>query len=197
MFHCSLKKKLATHAGLRSLLRPLVCAGSVRFGICCCWRCAVGAFALIQQSGVGLIAPAAPANAGPVGRVLPGQVDVVLHVVGTLAAVVFLGFVLAKGLRFLGPASCDWRGLRESCWDRLCWGLAGRIAGSSCGFTCQHRGAICSGRCFVSLALPDLFASGSALHQFCAVHGCGDGNYCLSCAVPSFWRQLSENLAER
>ena len=48
------------------------------------------------------MAPAAPVNSGPVGRVIPGQVDVVLHVIGTLAAVVFLGFVLAKGLCFLG-----------------------------------------------------------------------------------------------
>jgi Kef-type K+ transport system membrane component KefB len=63
---------------------------------------AVGAFVLIQQSGVGLIAPDAPADASSVGRVMPGQVGVVRHVIATLAAVVFLGFVLSRGLRYLG-----------------------------------------------------------------------------------------------
>jgi Kef-type K+ transport system membrane component KefB len=63
---------------------------------------AVSVFVLIQRSAVGLTAPAAPGNAGPVGRAMPGQIEVVHHVLATLAAVVFLGFVLARGLRYVG-----------------------------------------------------------------------------------------------
>lgn len=61
-----------------------------------------GAFLLIRAYGDGLVAPAAPADARPVGEPVPGQVDVVLHVVATLAAVVFLGYVLGRVCRYFG-----------------------------------------------------------------------------------------------
>ena len=62
----------------------------------------VGLFLLIRAFGDGLSAPSSPVDARPVGRPLPGQVDVVLHVIATLAAVVFLGFVLGRICRYLG-----------------------------------------------------------------------------------------------
>ena len=46
--------------------------------------------------------PLPPADARPVGRPIPGQVDVVLHVTATLAAVICLGFVLGRTFRYLG-----------------------------------------------------------------------------------------------
>jgi Kef-type K+ transport system membrane component KefB len=61
-----------------------------------------GAFMLIRMYGDGLVAPAAPAGTRPVGEPIPGQVDVVLHVVATLAAVVFLGYVLGRICRYFG-----------------------------------------------------------------------------------------------
>jgi len=62
----------------------------------------VGVFFLVRAWGEGLSTSPAPVGAGPVGRVLPGQVDVVLHVTATLAAVVALGAVLSRLLRFFG-----------------------------------------------------------------------------------------------
>ncbi len=59
-------------------------------------------FFLLRAFGDGMSAPATPADARPVGQPLPGQVDVVLHVIATLAAVVFLGFVLGRAFRYLG-----------------------------------------------------------------------------------------------
>lgn len=62
----------------------------------------IGLFLLIRMYGDGLHAPPAPADARVVGKPMAGQVDVVLHVFATLAAVVFLGFVLGRICRFLG-----------------------------------------------------------------------------------------------
>ncbi len=62
----------------------------------------IGLFLVIRAFGEGLNAPAAPVDARPVGRALPGQVDVVFHVMATLAFVVFLGFVLGRVCRLIG-----------------------------------------------------------------------------------------------
>src|SRR5208283_4051667 len=62
----------------------------------------VGLFFLVRTFGDGLSAPLPPADARPVGRPTPGQVDVVLHVTATLAAVIGLGFVLGRAFRYLG-----------------------------------------------------------------------------------------------
>ncbi|SRR5579883_112334 len=62
----------------------------------------VGLFFLIRAFGNGLRAPSLPDDARHVGSPLTGQVDVVLHVLATLAAVVCLGFVLGRFLRYLG-----------------------------------------------------------------------------------------------
>ena len=62
----------------------------------------VAAFFLIRALGVELIAPEMPADARPVGRPLSGQVDVVLHVVATLAAMVFAGLALGRACRYVG-----------------------------------------------------------------------------------------------
>lgn len=62
----------------------------------------VGFFFLIRALGDGMSAPATPADARPVGKLLPGQVDVVLHVIATLAAMVLLGFVLGRAFRYFG-----------------------------------------------------------------------------------------------
>jgi Kef-type K+ transport system membrane component KefB len=59
-------------------------------------------FFLIRHFGEGLMAPPAPADAAPVGRPAPGQVNVVLHVTATLAAVIALGFLLGRLFRYLG-----------------------------------------------------------------------------------------------
>jgi Kef-type K+ transport system membrane component KefB len=63
---------------------------------------AIGLFFLIRGFGEGQAAPPAPLDAQPIGTQLLGQVDVELHVIATLAAVVFLGSVLGRGLRYLG-----------------------------------------------------------------------------------------------
>jgi hypothetical protein len=62
----------------------------------------VALFFLIRAFGDGLGAPTTPADTLPVGRLVPGQVDLERHVVATLAAVVFLGFVLGRAFRYLG-----------------------------------------------------------------------------------------------
>ncbi|MBX9583904.1 MAG: cation:proton antiporter [Gemmataceae bacterium] len=63
---------------------------------------AVGAFTLVQHLGAGLTAPAAPAGAASVAAPKAGRVDVVLHVLATLAAVIGLGFALGRLFRYLG-----------------------------------------------------------------------------------------------
>jgi Kef-type K+ transport system membrane component KefB len=62
----------------------------------------VGLFFLVREFGDELSAPLSPVDAQPVGRPLAGQVDVVLHVIATLAAVIGLGFVLGRAFRYLG-----------------------------------------------------------------------------------------------
>lgn len=62
----------------------------------------IALFFVIRALGDGLSAPAPPEGAKPVGRPLPGQVDVVLHVMATLAAVIFLGSALGRLCRYLG-----------------------------------------------------------------------------------------------
>jgi Kef-type K+ transport system membrane component KefB len=62
----------------------------------------VGAFFLIRALGEGLSTTPAPAGTPPVGRAMPGEVDVVLHVTATLAAVIALGAALSRVLRYLG-----------------------------------------------------------------------------------------------
>src|SRR5262245_43750824 len=61
-----------------------------------------GAFFVIRAFGEGLSAPTAPPDARSVGRPLQGQVDVIFHVIATLAAVILLGFVLGRLFRFIG-----------------------------------------------------------------------------------------------
>jgi len=62
----------------------------------------VGAFFLIRALGEGLSTAPAPAGTPPVGRSVSGQVDVVVHVTATLAAVIALGGALGRVLRYLG-----------------------------------------------------------------------------------------------
>ena len=62
----------------------------------------VALFFLIRALGEGLSAPLPPSDARTVGRPLPGQVNVMLHVTATLAAVIGLGFVLGRAFRYLG-----------------------------------------------------------------------------------------------
>src|SRR5947208_12251605 len=62
----------------------------------------LGLFFLIRWFGEGLTAPPPPPDAVPVGQPQPGQVDVVLHVTATLAAVIALGALLGWGFRHLG-----------------------------------------------------------------------------------------------
>ncbi|MCY2964729.1 MAG: cation:proton antiporter [Planctomycetota bacterium] len=59
-------------------------------------------FFLIRAFGAGLVAPATPVDARPVGTAMADHVDVARHVLATLAAVVFLGFVLARAFRYVG-----------------------------------------------------------------------------------------------
>lgn len=61
-----------------------------------------GLFFWVRAFGEGLTAPLPPTYARPVGQPLPGQVDVVLHVIATLVAVIGLGFVLGRAFRYLG-----------------------------------------------------------------------------------------------
>lgn len=56
----------------------------------------------VSWFGEGHVAPAPPADATPIAAAKGGQVDVVFHVIATLAAVVALGFLLGQGFRFLG-----------------------------------------------------------------------------------------------
>jgi Kef-type K+ transport system membrane component KefB len=56
----------------------------------------IGLFFLVRWVGEGLTAPEAPAGAASVARAGVGQVDVIFHVLATLAAVVALGHVLGR-----------------------------------------------------------------------------------------------------
>jgi Kef-type K+ transport system membrane component KefB len=62
----------------------------------------VASFLLIRTLGSSLSAPPALPDARLVGRPLAEQVNVVQHVIATLAAVVALGFVLSRAVRYLG-----------------------------------------------------------------------------------------------
>jgi Kef-type K+ transport system membrane component KefB len=59
-------------------------------------------FFAIRLYGEGLTAPSAPVDAKPVGQVSSGQIDVVGHVIATLAAVIGFGYVLGRVFRFFG-----------------------------------------------------------------------------------------------
>jgi Kef-type K+ transport system membrane component KefB len=63
---------------------------------------AVGAFFVVRHFGEQLVAPPAPAGAISIAAPKAGQVDVVAHVLATLAAVIGLGFVLGRAFRLLG-----------------------------------------------------------------------------------------------
>src|SRR5436305_641799 len=63
---------------------------------------AVALFFLIRHFGEGLVAPESPANAISVAAPKAGQVDIVVHVLATLAAIIGLGFVLGRLLRYVG-----------------------------------------------------------------------------------------------
>jgi Kef-type K+ transport system membrane component KefB len=62
---------------------------------------AVAAFFAVREAGAGLTAPPAPAGAVSVTAPKAGQVDVVLHVLTTLAAVIALGFALGRAFRYV------------------------------------------------------------------------------------------------
>src|SRR5690349_3972118 len=62
----------------------------------------LGLLGLIRWQGQGLAAPAPPPGAGPAGRAAAGQVDVALHVMGTMAAVIALGYLLGVAFRTIG-----------------------------------------------------------------------------------------------
>jgi Kef-type K+ transport system membrane component KefB len=61
----------------------------------------IGSFLLIRHFGEGLTTSSPPTGAVPLGRPL-GEVNVVLHVVSTLCAVISLGFVLGRAFRYVG-----------------------------------------------------------------------------------------------
>jgi Kef-type K+ transport system membrane component KefB len=63
---------------------------------------AVGLFLVIRHYGEALAAPDAPPAAISVAAPKAGQVDVVAHVLATLAAVVALGYVLGRAFAYLG-----------------------------------------------------------------------------------------------
>jgi len=62
----------------------------------------IAIFFLVRHLGSGLSAPATPTDTRDVGKSAPGQVDIVLHVVATLAAVIFSGFTLGKIVQYFG-----------------------------------------------------------------------------------------------
>ena len=76
--------------------------------------CGVGLFFVVRTLGEGLSAPAAPTEVRPVGRPMAEQVDVVMHVTATLAAVIGLGFVLSRLLRPLGSLTSCWLSWRKN-----------------------------------------------------------------------------------
>ncbi len=62
----------------------------------------IGLFLLIRHAGEGLAAHQAPDDARPVGSTAPGQVNLLVHVLATLAAVLALGFLLGRVCRSIG-----------------------------------------------------------------------------------------------
>ena len=62
----------------------------------------IALFFLIRQTGLGLSAPQSSAETRMIGTVAAGQVDLVLHVLVTLAAVLGLGFLLGRICRSIG-----------------------------------------------------------------------------------------------
>lgn len=63
---------------------------------------AIAAFMVIKQVGQSLTAPESAAAVTQAAAAKPAQVDVVLHVLATLAAIIALGNLLAWGFRWLG-----------------------------------------------------------------------------------------------
>jgi Kef-type K+ transport system membrane component KefB len=63
---------------------------------------AVAVFLLVRQIGERLIAPPAPPDAVSVAAPHGGRVDVVLHVLATLAAIIGLGYLLGRAMRAIG-----------------------------------------------------------------------------------------------
>jgi len=64
--------------------------------------CGIGAFFLVRSFGETLAAPAAPIGTRLVGQQLGGQVDVVMHVIATMAAILAVGYVLGRVLGYVG-----------------------------------------------------------------------------------------------
>lgn len=62
----------------------------------------IGVFFLVRWVGEGLVAPAAPADAPAVGQSAAGSVDVVQHLLATMAAVIVLGHALGWLCKFIG-----------------------------------------------------------------------------------------------
>lgn len=59
-------------------------------------------FVAVRHVGASLVAPTAPADAISVAAPKAGQVDVVAHVLATLAAIIGLGFALGRLFRYVG-----------------------------------------------------------------------------------------------
>ncbi len=62
----------------------------------------IGIFFLVRNAGEQLDAPPAPPDARPVGRALPGQIDLMGHVIATMAAVIAVGYALGRLFRLIG-----------------------------------------------------------------------------------------------
>ena len=62
----------------------------------------VAAFFVIRSLGESLTAPPAPAESVRLGKSAAGEVDVVRHVLTTLAAIIILGHLLGRAFRYLG-----------------------------------------------------------------------------------------------
>lgn len=62
----------------------------------------VGLVALVCRAGTGLVSPVVTAGAAPAVASTAPPVDVVLHVMATLVAVIFLGTVLGRVCRYIG-----------------------------------------------------------------------------------------------
>jgi Kef-type K+ transport system membrane component KefB len=84
----------AARAPARSSVAGLIYAALLASGI--------GLFFLIRWYGEGLVAPAAPANSAPVSTHRPGQVDVILHLLAILVALIALGGLLGAACRWIG-----------------------------------------------------------------------------------------------
>src|SRR5262245_32162449 len=100
------KSDLATKDGDAGMTTPAVSRSRITWvglaGYVTLLIVGVALFLLVRNVGSGLSAPVSSADGQPVGQPIPGQVDVVLHVTATLAAVIGLGFVLGRLFRYLG-----------------------------------------------------------------------------------------------